>query len=74
MLDEIIYCIYFHPQCQRSHQQNIAMQIAWLDKERTLIESQVRDRLSVDGPDQRTRLDLGLIFCDYLIHVKQTIG
>lgn len=32
------------------------------DKEQTLIESQVRDRLSVDGPDQRTRLDLGLIF------------
>lgn len=31
------------------------------DKEQTLIESQVRD-LSVDGPDQRTRLDLGLIF------------
>lgn len=44
-----------------------------MDKEQTLIESQVRDRLSVDGPDQRTRLDLGLIFCDYLIHVKQTI-
>lgn len=46
-----------------------------MDDKRTnhLIESQVRDRLSVDGPDQRTHLDLGLIFCDYLIHVKQTI-
>lgn len=33
-----------------------------VDNKQTLIESQVRDRLSVDGPDQRTRLDLGLIF------------
>lgn len=72
MLDdthEIIYRTYFHPNVRKAIHK-YCLQSHMDDKEQTLIESQVRDRLSVDGPDQRTRLDLGLIFCDYLIHVK----